>query len=61
MPSCAKPPVDRNQAQAQPLMSTREALLRLGLEVADKRRKRETVPGLPSAIGRHAASVPREG
>lgn len=53
MSSCAKPSVDRNPVAAEPMTSTCLALLRLGLEVADKHRKRTTLPALPSAIERY--------
>jgi len=53
MPSCAKPP-KRPQTPTEPpaLVSTREALLKLGHEVAQRHRKRVTLPALPSAIDR---------
>ena len=54
MPACAKPPVDRNEVDAEPMTRTCEALLRLGREVADKHRKRATLPALPHAIERYA-------
>ena len=50
VPSCAKPPTNRKVGE--PLTSTREALIRLSQEVAEKRRKRATLPALPSAIER---------
>lgn len=54
VPPCAKPPVDRNEVSVEPMSSTCAALLRLGREVADKRRKRATLPALPSAIERYS-------
>jgi len=43
------------------MTSTCAALLRLGLEVADKRRKRDTLPALPRAIERSSKSTPTKG
>jgi hypothetical protein len=42
----------------EPLTTSREAILRLGRDVAEGKRKRMTVPELPSAIAK-AAAPPR--
>jgi hypothetical protein len=38
--------------QGEPLTSSRDAILQLGRDVADRRRKRMTLPSTPSAIAR---------
>ena len=62
MPTCAKQPSTAALlAEPQALITTRDALLRLSREVAQRQSKRVTLPALPSAIERWQLAQATEG
>jgi hypothetical protein len=49
VPNCTKPQPNNAQSSTEPLVTACDSLLRLGLDVVHRGRKRPTMPALPNA------------